>query len=73
MMSQKMGWPMPVKQPCTRPTNDISTEFEIQPKYTLPWFKMGSTYHYEILHTSQQCNCRDMYKISLRLVGYILN
>ena len=33
------------------PTNDISIEFEIRPKYAVLWFEMYSTNHNEILHT----------------------
>ena len=33
---------------------------------------MYSTDHNEILHTSRQCNCRDVCKISLLLVKHIL-
>ena len=51
--------------PGARPTNDISIEFEIRPKFAVLWFKMYSTDHNEILHTSRQCNCRDVCKISL--------
>ena len=47
----------------TRPTNDISIELEIWPKYAVLWFKIYSTDHNEILHTSLQCNCCDMCKI----------
>ena len=59
--------------PGARPTNDISIEFEILPKYTVFWFQMYSTDHNKILHTSRQCNCRDVCKISLWSVEYILN
>ena len=55
------------------PTNDISIEFEIQPKFAVLWFKIYSTDHNEILHMSRQCNCRDMCKISLWTVKLILN
>ena len=34
---------------------------------------MYSTDHNEILHTSRQCNCHDMYKISVWSVGHVLN
>ena len=34
-----------------RPTNDISIEFEIRPKFVLLWFKMYITDHNEILDT----------------------
>ena len=56
-----------------RPTNDISKEFKIRPNFAVFWFKMCSTDRKEILHTSRQCNCRDVCKISLWLVMYILN
>ena len=55
--------------PGARPTNDISIEFEIRPKFAVLWFKMYSTDHYEILHMSQQCNCRDVCQITLWLVS----
>ena len=51
------GWPDP------RPFNHISIEFEIRPKFEALWFKMYSAHHNEILHTSQQCNFRDVRKI----------
>ena len=34
------------------PTNDISIEFEIRPKFAVLWFKICSTNHNEILHMS---------------------
>ena len=34
--------------PGARPTNDISIEFAIRPKYAVLWFKMHSTDHNEI-------------------------
>ena len=63
-------------QPCipgARPNNDISVEFEIRQKFAGLWFKMYSTDHNEILHTSRQLHCRDVCKISLWSVTYILN
>ena len=45
------------------PINHISIEFEIRPKFEVLWFKMYSAHHNEILHTSQQCNFRDVCKI----------
>ena len=51
--------------PGIRPTNDISTEFEIPSKFSVLWFKMCSTGQNKILHTSRQCYCRDVCKISL--------
>ena len=57
-----------------RPTNDISIKFEIQQKFaTVLWFKVHSTNHNEILHTSRQLHCRDVCKISLWSVQHILN
>ena len=53
------------QQPGTRPINDISIEFEIQPKYAVFWVKINSTDHNETLHTSRKCNCRDVCKIWL--------
>ena len=38
------------------PTNDISIEFETRPKFALLWFKMYSTDHSKLLHTSRQHN-----------------
>ena len=55
-----------------RPTNDISIEFEIRPNFVVLWFKMHSTDDNEILHTSRQYNCRDVCKILLWSVMYIL-
>ena len=43
-----------ITAPGARPTNDISIEFEIRPKFAVFWFKMYSTDHNEILHTSRQ-------------------
>ena len=40
--------------PGARPTNDISIELEIRSKFAVLWFKMYSTDHNEILHTSRQ-------------------
>ena len=60
-------------QPGARPTNDISIEFEIRPKFAVLWFKIYSTDPNDILHTSWQCNCRDVSKISLWSVKHILN
>ena len=48
-----------------RPTNGISIEFEIRSKFGVLLFKICSSDHNEILHTSRQCNCRDVCKISL--------
>ena len=39
--------------PGARPTNDISIEVEIRQKYAELWFKIYSTNHNEILHTSR--------------------
>ena len=56
-----------------RPTNDISIEFEIKPKFEVFLFQMCSTDQNEILHTSRQLHFREVWKISLWLVVYILN
>ena len=56
-----------------RPTNDISIEFEIRPKFVVLWFKMHPTNHNGILHTSRQCHCRDVCKNSLWSVKYSWN
>ena len=45
------------------PTNDISIELEIWPKFGLLWFKMYSTDHNEILHMSWECSYNDVCKI----------
>ena len=55
------------------PTNDISIEFKILPKFGVLQFKIYVTDHNKILHTSRQCNCRDVCKISLWSVECILN
>ena len=54
-------------------TNGISIEFEFRSKFVVLWFKTYSTDHNEIMHTSRQCNCRDVWKISLWSVKYTLN
>ena len=59
--------------PGALPTNDISIEIEIRPKFAVLCFKMCSYDHNEILHTSRQCNCRDVCKISLWSVAHIIN
>ena len=48
-----------------RPTNDISIELEIRPRFAVLWFKMFFADHNDILHTSRQCNYRDVCYISL--------
>ena len=47
------------------PLTIFSIEFEIRPNFAVLWFKMFSTDLNEILHTSRQCNCRDVCKVSL--------
>ena len=59
--------------PGPRPTNDISIDLEIRSKFQVQWFKMYSTDHNKILHTSWQCNCCDFSKISLWSIEYIFN
>ena len=59
--------------PGPRPTNDISIEFEIIPKFEVLWFKIYSTDDNEIFHTPRQCNCRDVCNISLWSVENNLN
>ena len=59
--------------PGTRPTNDISIEFEIRPKFAVLWFKIYWTDHNKILHTSRQYNCHEVCKISLWSIKRILN
>ena len=54
-----------IDTPGARPTNDISIEFEIQPKFAVLWFEVSTIDHNKILHTSRECNCRDGCKISL--------
>ena len=67
------SWLQDISSPGTRPTNDISIEFEIRPNLAVLWFKMYSTEHNEILHTSRQLHCGDVCKISLWSVKHILN
>ena len=59
--------------PGARPTNDISIEFEIWPKFAMLLFNTYSADHNDILHTSRQLHCRDVRKISLRPVEHISN
>ena len=56
-----------------RPTNNISIEFKIRPKFAMFRFKINFTDYNEIMHTSRQCYCRDVCKISLWSVTHILN
>ena len=44
--------PVGDSDPGARPTNDISIEFEIGPKFAVLWFKIYSTDHNKIEHTS---------------------
>ena len=60
-------------RPRARPAYDISIKFEIQAKFVVLWFKMGSTDHNEILHTSRQYYYRDVCKISLWSAEYVMN
>ena len=55
------------------PTNDISITFEIQPKFAVLWFVIYSADQKTILHTSWQCNCRGVRKISLWSVEQNVN
>ena len=56
-----------------RPTNDISIEFEIRPKFSVLWFKICSTDHKEILYTSRQLHRREVCEISFCSVKHVLN
>ena len=56
-----------------RPTDGISIELEIRSNFGVLWFKIYSTDHKEILSTSWQCYCRDLYKILLWSSEYIMN
>ena len=56
-----------------RPTSDVLTKFEIQWNFVMFLFITYSADHNEILHTSRQCNCHDVCKISLWSVAHILN
>ena len=62
-----------VRERGAHPTNDISIESEILPKFGVFWFKMSFTDHNEILHMSQQLHCCDVCKILLWSVEYILS
>ena len=59
--------------PGARPTKHISIEFEIRWKFRMLWFRIYSTDHNDILHTSRQWHCRDVCKISLWSAAYILH
>ena len=61
------------RAPGAHPTNDISIELEIRPKYAVLWFEMYSTDHNNILYTSRQCNCRGVREMSVWLIKYILD
>ena len=59
--------------PGPHPTNVISIQLEILWKFSMLWFKMCLIDHKNILHTSRQCYCRDVCKISLWSAEYIMN
>ena len=59
--------------PRARHTDGISVEFYVRSKFGVRWFKICLADHNEILHTSRQCNCRDVCKISLWSIEYISN
>ena len=60
-------------QPGNSPTNNILIKFEIQWSFVMFFFITYAADHNEIVHTSRQCNYRDMCKISLWSVERILN
>ena len=60
-------------RPALHPTNLISIKLKIWSKFTVLWFKIWSTDHNEILHTSRQCYCGDLCKLLLWSVEYIMN
>ena len=55
------------------PTNNISIELEIWPKFAVLWFEMSWTDHDEILHISWHLHCCDMCQISLWSFEHISN
>ena len=59
--------------PGAHPSNNISIKFEIQWKFVMLLFITYKAYYNEISHTSRQCNCCDVWKISLWWVEHILN
>ena len=61
--AEKISWVPP--NPGGHPTHVISIKFKIPQKFQMLWFKMCSTDHSKILHTSWQLHCHDMYKILL--------
>ena len=62
-----------ITDPGARPINDISIEFEIRSNFAVLWSIIYSTDHNEILHTSRQCYCRDVCKMSLWSAKYVMN
>ena len=60
-------------RPGAPPTNGIAIEVEIQPKFGVLWVIMCFTNYNAILHTSHNCSCRNVCKISLWSVEYIFN
>ena len=60
-------------RPGASPTNDISIEFEIRPKFGVLWFKMHIADLNDILSTSRQCSYRAVRKLSVWSVENILN
>ena len=55
------------------PTNVISIKFKILSKFAVLQFKMCPTVHSEILHFSRQYYCREMCRLLLRSVKYVMN
>ena len=55
------------------PTYGISILFGIWSNIAVLWFKIWSTNHNKILRTSRQCYCREVCKISLWSVEYVMN
>ena len=69
---QISGFSLNQTQPGASPTNVISIDFKIRSKSVVPWIKIYSTDHNEILHSSRQLHSSDVCKISLWSVGYVM-
>ena len=59
--------------PGNHPTKGISIEFKIRSKFTVLWFEIYKTNRKQILHTSQQCDCRDLCKMLMWFAKYVMN
>ena len=60
-------------RPGTHPTNSISIEFEIQPKFAVLWFKMCSTDHNKIWYSCHMCKIPFWWYCMNKSIGWLLS